>query len=283
MNYIQYMQNPAGPLEQVNAHFAQDFTTRFLSDTTTTSNQRKQREKRLTNPAKIEMKKLHKGITGYYNPLNNKIVISETAGKDTDNTLIHEGNHSLYHKKRLLTKANKELLNLAYGSTRSPEVRGSNKVIEKAAFNTELRYEIFKILQDQLNRVPNMEEVNNFINKMQDSDIQQLMEQIGSYGNDYKNTFDADSVKEALINIAQNSNSNFDGLAYAKSGAKIHIKKKNIGSFTRYCNGKVTEECIRKGKNSSNSTTRKRANFASNARKWKHEEGGNINYLNYFN
>lgn len=67
-----------------------------------------------------------------------------------------------------------------------------------------------------------------------------------------------------------------------KSGGSIKIKKKNIGSFTRYCNGKVTEECIRKGKNSSNPTTRKRANFAANARKWKHEEGGKINYLNYF-
>ena len=65
-----------------------------------------------------------------------------------------------------------------------------------------------------------------------------------------------------------------------KSGGSIHIKKKNIGSFTRYCKGKVTEECIRKGKNSSNPTTRKRANFAANARKWKHKEGGKINYLN---
>jgi hypothetical protein len=69
-----------------------------------------------------------------------------------------------------------------------------------------------------------------------------------------------------------------------KSGGTIKIKKKNLGSFTRYCNGKVTEECIRKGKNSSNPTTRKRANFAWVARhKFKHEEGGTINYLNYFN
>ena len=69
---------------------------------------------------------------------------------------------------------------------------------------------------------------------------------------------------------------------FFKSGNKIKIKKKNIGSFTRYCNGKVTEECIRKGKNSSNPTIRKRANFAANARKRKHEEGGKLNYLNYF-
>ena len=68
-----------------------------------------------------------------------------------------------------------------------------------------------------------------------------------------------------------------------KSGGSIHIKKKNRGKFTDYCKGKVTEECIRKGKNSSNPTTRKRANFAWVARhKFKHEEGGTINYLNYF-
>lgn len=68
-----------------------------------------------------------------------------------------------------------------------------------------------------------------------------------------------------------------------KSGGTIKIKKKNRGKFTDYCGGKVTEECIRKGKNSSNPTTRKRANFAWVARhKFKHEEGGKINYLNIF-
>lgn len=53
-----------------------------------------------------------------------------------------------------------------------------------------------------------------------------------------------------------------------KNGSKIHIKKKNRGKFTDYCGGKVTEECIRKGKNSSNPVTRKRATFAANVRKW---------------
>lgn len=60
----------------------------------------------------------------------------------------------------------------------------------------------------------------------------------------------------------------------------IHIKKKNRGKFTEYCGGKVTEECIRKGKNSSNPTIRKRATFAANARKWKHENGGTIKTIN---
>ena len=61
-----------------------------------------------------------------------------------------------------------------------------------------------------------------------------------------------------------------------KSGGKIHIKKKNRGKFTDYCGGKVTEECIQRGKHSSNPTTRKRANFADNVRGWskKHQAGG---------
>lgn len=54
----------------------------------------------------------------------------------------------------------------------------------------------------------------------------------------------------------------------AKDGGGIHIKKKNRGKFTEYCGGKVTEACIRRGKNSSNPTTRKRATFAQNARNW---------------
>ena len=53
---------------------------------------------------------------------------------------------------------------------------------------------------------------------------------------------------------------------YKKGG--IHIKPENKGKFTDYCNGKVTEECIQRGLNSPNPTTRKRANFARNARKW---------------
>ena len=55
-----------------------------------------------------------------------------------------------------------------------------------------------------------------------------------------------------------------------KRGNKIHIKKKNRGSFTRWCGGNVTEECIRKGKNSSNPAIRKKATFADNARHFKH-------------
>ena len=53
-----------------------------------------------------------------------------------------------------------------------------------------------------------------------------------------------------------------------KKGKKIFIKKQNRGKFTEYCNGKVTQECIEKGKNSFNPDIRKRAIFAQNSRKW---------------
>lgn len=57
-----------------------------------------------------------------------------------------------------------------------------------------------------------------------------------------------------------------------KNGAKIHIKKKNRGSFTKYCGGNVTNECIQKGKNSPDPKIRKKATFAANARRWSHKK-----------
>ena len=70
---------------------------------------------------------------------------------------------------------------------------------------------------------------------------------------------------------------------FHKAGNKIHIKKENEGKFTAYCNGKVTDACIQKGKNSSDPKIRKRATFAANARVWnhvqKHQLGGIMKFL----
>jgi hypothetical protein len=63
-------------------------------------------------------------------------------------------------------------------------------------------------------------------------------------------------------------------LEFLKNGSGIHIKEKNKGSFTRWCGGNVTEECIHKGKASSNPKIRKKATFADNARHFKHKKGG---------
>lgn len=62
---------------------------------------------------------------------------------------------------------------------------------------------------------------------------------------------------------------------FAKGG-KIHIKPENRGKFTKYCGGKVTSECIAKGKRSSDPAVRKRATFTANARKWHHAFGGDL-------
>lgn len=86
-----------------------------------------------------------------------------------------------------------------------------------------------------------------------------------------------------IINTYRNSNANINerhtsvgqnAIDLFKKGNKIHIKKANRGKFTEYCGGKVTQECINRGKNSSNPKIRKRATFAANARKWKHQSGG---------
>lgn len=71
-------------------------------------------------------------------------------------------------------------------------------------------------------------------------------------------------INKRHVSIGQNAIDLF------KKGNKIHIKKANRGKFTDYCGGKVTQECINRGKNSPNPKIRKRATFASNARKWKH-------------
>jgi hypothetical protein len=64
---------------------------------------------------------------------------------------------------------------------------------------------------------------------------------------------------------------------YLKKGGRIHIKPSRRGSFTKWCGGKVTSECIQRGLRSKNPAIRKKANFARNARKWnKKAEGGEI-------
>lgn len=76
----------------------------------------------------------------------------------------------------------------------------------------------------------------------------------------------------AVNNVTENQN--LDTLAnYSAYGGGIHIKKANRGKFTEYCGGKVTSECISRGKRSSSPAVRKRATFAANARKW-HADGG---------
>ena len=60
-----------------------------------------------------------------------------------------------------------------------------------------------------------------------------------------------------------------------KSGIKIKPENKGKFTATKKRTGKTTEELT----HSKNPLTRKRAIFAQNAKKWKHEEGGQIEYF----
>ena len=68
------------------------------------------------------------------------------------------------------------------------------------------------------------------------------------------------------------------GTPYLAKGSGIHIKKENRGKFTetKKRTGKTTEELT----HSKNPLTRKRAIFAQNAKKWKHEDGGEVHKPN---
>ena len=80
---------------------------------------------------------------------------------------------------------------------------------------------------------------------------------------------------QQFCNSIQNSNLQIEvqkWIPFNKKGNKISIRKENEGKFTAYCKGKITEECIQKGKNSPDPKIRKRATFCDNARKWNHSK-----------
>ena len=83
------------------------------------------------------------------------------------------------------------------------------------------------------------------------------------------------ALNESKLTSLPNSFSSPELNTFAKGG-RIHIKPENRGKFTEYCGGKVTSECIAKGKRSNDPDVRKRATFADNARKWKHADGGQL-------
>ena len=65
-----------------------------------------------------------------------------------------------------------------------------------------------------------------------------------------------------------------NSIPFLANGSGIHIKEENKGKFTetKKRTGKSTEELT----HSKNPLTRKRAIFAQNSKKWKHEDGGSV-------
>lgn len=74
--------------------------------------------------------------------------------------------------------------------------------------------------------------------------------------------------------LVRNMDEAKNALKEFKNGGSIHIKPSHRGRFTEYKErtGKTTQEAL----HSSDPHVRKMAQFAVNAAKWKHEEGGNM-------
>ena len=93
-----------------------------------------------------------------------------------------------------------------------------------------------------------------------------------------------DSLKQMCSNISLDDIPLFKNgnilLPRYKKGHKIHIKKKNRGKFTASAKraGQSVQEHARSVLNNPNATPlqKKRANFARNAAKWKHQDGGTL-------
>ena len=151
----------------------------------------------------------------------------------------------------------------------------------------------YKALQTQQNAARNRA-LTSFENATESADIQSDLNILGNfaayggpldiwgYGGgsiDYElakenlNIKEMDALNKSRITSLPNSFSSPKINTFAKGGG-IHIKPENRGKFTEYCGGKVTSECIARGKRSSNPAIRKRATFAANARKWHHADGG---------
>lgn len=81
-----------------------------------------------------------------------------------------------------------------------------------------------------------------------------------------------------MLNLEINPIFGLDNILTFKKGGGIHIKKKNRGKFTKSAKaaGESVQEHAAHVLSDPNATPlqKKRANFARNAAKWKHEDGG---------
>ena len=81
-----------------------------------------------------------------------------------------------------------------------------------------------------------------------------------------------------MLNLEITSIFGLENIPFFKKGGGIHIKKENRGKFTKSAKaaGESVQEHAAHVLSDPNATPlqKKRANFARNAAKWKHEDGG---------
>lgn len=210
--------------------------------------------------------------------------------RDFGNTVLHEATHAEdgdsfktdnFKLGESMTDEEMRLLDNAYKFEYEDDMARA----EKQTTNREFRFGLSRLTGLYL------DDLTDYINNLSTKELKKLYKKISpgyrelmikpKYDDNWR-----DAVKKALIQVGQNTTDQNridyrDPITFVKKGGRIHIKKKNRGKFTEYCGGKVTEECIVKGKKSKDPKIRKRATFASNARKWKHATGGPLGKPNF--
>lgn len=214
---------------------------------------------------------------GAYSPKNHAINYEESP---KNNVIIHERTHSLkaFPQESAIRR-------LKYDDPEAFFMKGDfgniyNKGIEKDSYLDDAS-EIYSRLMEF--RYMNKLDPKKIYNK---SDIQRMRNNNAIYDPDILNRYNDDYVERLLNKVAYNTTNNGSQLLavndsnysdnafdnYSEGG--IHIKKKNRGKFTKSAkqHGMGVQEYARKVVNDPNATTlqKRRAQFAINAKKFKH-------------
>ena len=227
------------------------------------------------------------GKAGFVTPSDNKATILSPEDSDI---WAHEGRHQLDADIRNVDFDEFSSFNLDGGfsgkdlptiTTKPDEYNILNQVYtkdvplaEKVATNSENRFKLWNDLYRNLGRVPSTEELNQFISNQNRFQLYRDM----LFGNDYIDhrtrmnaLFHPEKVKNAMIGIKRNGGI-VKRVESGKSG--IHINPENRGKFTASAKraGMGVQEYARKVLNDPNATPlqKRRANFARNAKKFKH-------------
>lgn len=230
--------------------------------------------------------------------------IGQPLAKDMYQNFLNK----LFYKKegtgdvQIITPKNKVSISddgktmIDFSGTKYPMLEGTDQWYEGRSTINELKRKYLYKIWKQYGKPKALESVREqykkHIDNMPENILLSDLDKINGYGQTYVNLKDNNpafipdlkkllkygAVYSVPITIGGYTLSKKQGgkMYKFKKGNKIHIKESQKGSFTKYCKGKVTEECIQKGKNSPNPKIRKKATFAANVRKWKHQEGGNI-------
>ena len=217
--------------------------------------------------------------TGMYHPRTGVVEISPES-KHPQYTAIHEYDHAIQDR---LPSINKPIRKVEH------KLRSGYKPNEYLDKPEEIRSRIMQarvyLNLDPKKRNYTKEDADKMQQQLSTSKISSLQqlyrldpETMAGYLNYLA---EADEYTDAPIEIPQNNTYDDlnDNVLHASKGGSIHIKKKNRGKFTESAKraGMGVQEYARHvltNKDKYSSTLVKRANFARNAKKFKHENGG---------